>query len=68
MQFHLLDILSTGLIGLIALVFMLHTYFKMRKNKCATICNGCSGGSSCSTKVFKADPAKKVISIKAIIS
>jgi hypothetical protein len=65
MQLHTLDILSTGAIGLIALAFVLRTYFKMRKNKCATICNGCSG-ASCSTKIFKSD--KKTILLKAISS
>jgi|GEM_PF-5558212 len=65
MQLHILDILSTGTIGLIALAFVLRTYFKMRKNKCATICNGCSGGTSCSTKVFKSSD-KKIIPLKAI--
>ncbi len=66
MHLHLLDILGTGAIGIIALVFVLRTYLKMRKNKCATICNGCSGGTSCSTKVFKSD--KKTIPLKAIPS
>lgn len=65
MQLHTLDILSTGTVGLIALAFVLRTYFKMRKNKCAAICNGCSGGISCSTKVFKSD--KKIIPLKVIM-
>lgn len=67
MQLHILDLLSTGIIGLIALAFILRTYFKMRKNKCATICSGCSG-SSCSTKVFKPDADKKIILLKMINS
>jgi hypothetical protein len=60
----MLDILGTSFIGIIALIYILRTYFKMRKNKCATICNGCSGGTSCSTKVFKFNT--KAIPLKAI--
>lgn len=61
MHFALYDILSVGAIGIVALAFLIHLFFKMKKNKCVTICNGCSGGG-CSTKSF-ADKTPKNIEI-----
>lgn len=51
MQFAMTDILSVALIGLIAVAFLVRLFFKMRKNKCITVCSGCQG-NSCSTKNF----------------
>ncbi len=65
MQFHIFDIISVVVIGLIAIAFITRTYLKMRKNKCATICSGCST-ESCSTKSFKAKDNKKVIHLKSM--
>lgn len=59
MHFAVSDILSVSAVGLIASAFLIHLFFKMRKNKCATICSGCSG-SNCSTKSFAIDNLKAI--------
>lgn len=64
MEFKFFDILSVSIIGITALVFVFRAFGKMRKNKCATLCNGCSG-SPCSTKKFQSKSNKKVISLKS---
>ena len=61
MNHHWLDLSAVIVIGCGAIVFMLRTYSKMRKNSCATMCNGCSAGG-CSTKSFA--PNNKVATIK----
>lgn len=48
---HILDILAISAIGVAALAYLYHMVKTMRKNKCATLCSGCSTGS-CSTKNF----------------
>lgn len=63
MNFHMLDIMSVGCIGFLAIFFLYNNYKKIKKNKCATICSGCSVGS-CSTKSFVVD--KKTIILKPI--
>lgn len=50
---HFWDILIVSIIGILALAYLAKTIIKMRKNKCATMCNGC-GGDTCSTKSFAA--------------
>jgi hypothetical protein len=50
-NFSTFDILAVSVIGLIAIIFLIRTFIKMRKNKSVTMCNGCSG-NSCSTKTF----------------
>jgi len=65
MPFHILDIMSVSCIGVFAIGFLFINYKKMKKNKCATICSGCSGGS-CSSKSFVTD--KKTIVLKSIPS
>ena len=61
MDKHMLDIFSVVVIMLIACTFILRTYLKMRKNKCLTMCNGCSGGV-CSKRSF-ATSGTKIIKI-----
>ncbi len=51
MSSHFLDIFSVSSIILFAVVWLVRMFFKMRKNKCVTMCSGCSGGA-CSTKSF----------------
>lgn len=65
MNNHLLDVISVIIIGIGACSFILKNYLKMRKNKCATMCSSCSGGS-CSTKNFANKSENTVISIKPI--
>mgnify|MGYP000275809797 CR=1 FL=1 len=52
MHFALMDTLSISVIGIVALVFLCRLFFKMRRDKCITVCNGCSSGGHCSTKNF----------------
>jgi hypothetical protein len=56
---ELLDLLSVGLIGIAAIFFMFRTYRKIRKNSCATLCNGCST-KGCATKSFTAAKVKTI--------
>lgn len=60
---HVLDMFSVGIIGVSALGFILRYFFKMRQDKCTTLCAGCSA-NACSTKTFK--PQQRVIPLKSI--
>ena len=51
MHFALVDIISVSVVGVIAVGFLARLFFRMRTDKCVTVCSGCSGGS-CSTKSF----------------
>ena len=60
MHFALTDILAVATIGLVAVIFLIRLFARMRKDKCVTVCSGCSGGS-CSTKSFATkNPAKSI--------
>ncbi len=63
MHFALVDIISVSVIGFVAVSFLTRLFFKMRTNKCITVCSGCSGGS-CSTKSFAT--TNKVIPIRQL--
>lgn len=65
MNNHFLDIFSVSCIILFASIWLIRMFLKMRKNKCVTMCSGCSGGS-CSTKSFANKSAinKQTIPIK----
>ena len=66
MSKHFLDMLSVGVILLMACIWLVRTFIKMRQNKCATVCSGCSGGS-CSTKSFaKTKSGNNIIAIKPL--
>lgn len=62
MSKHILDILSVTIVGLIAVGYLVKTYFKMKKNKCATICSGCSG-NSCNSRSFANSGNKGIIKL-----
>jgi len=64
-RFSTFDILAVAVIGIIAVLFLARVFIKMRKNKCATMCNGCNGGS-CSTRVFGASDQIKGSVVKII--
>ncbi|HMT02893.1 MAG TPA: hypothetical protein PKD00_06215 [Burkholderiales bacterium] len=55
MGFHILDILSVAIIGLITIFFVIKSIIKTANNKCETICMGCSNSGSCSTKNFSVE-------------
>ena len=65
MSKHFLDMLSVGVIILFACIWLIRTFIKMRQNKCATVCSGCSGGSF-STKSFVNTKQNNAINIKSI--
>ena len=52
MGFHILDILSVAIIGVITIFFVIKSIIKTANNKCVNICAGCSNSGSCSTKNF----------------
>ncbi len=60
MHFALVDIVSVSVVGAVAVGFLIRLFFKMRTNKCITVCSGCSG-AACSTKSFAT--ANKIIPI-----
>lgn len=62
MSKHILDVLSIAIVGLVAVGYLVRTYFKMRKNKCATICSGCSR-NSCNSRSFANYGNKGIIKI-----
>ena len=65
MHFALTDILAVTVICLVAVLFLIRLFVRMRKDKCVTVCNGCSG-SSCSTKSFAKVPPLKSIEIHKV--
>lgn len=65
MHFALIDIISVGIMGLLAIIFLCNMFFKMRKDKCVTVCSGCSSGNACSTKNF-ADKKIKIFRLRSL--
>ena len=51
MPFAIMDVLTVGLIILLALIFLVRLGLKMRKDKTISLCTGCIK-SECSTKSF----------------
>ncbi len=49
MGFHILDVLSVTIIGLITIFFVIKSIKKTANNKCVTVCSGCSNSGGCST-------------------
>ncbi|MBP9743006.1 MAG: FeoB-associated Cys-rich membrane protein [Burkholderiales bacterium] len=62
LQFNIVDILSVGFIVIGAALFIIYTIFRMHKDKCATMCNGCSK-NSCSVKDFSTAAPIKIIKL-----
>ncbi|MFN8770190.1 MAG: FeoB-associated Cys-rich membrane protein [Neisseriaceae bacterium] len=65
MNKHMLDILSVAIIILIAALFLIRVYFKMKKNKCVTMCNGCDR-NKCSSRSFAGPTIYKDHQVKLI--
>lgn len=55
-HFQVYDILSVMLIISAAVLWLMHIFVKMHKNKCATICSGCTR-TSCNSKTFTKAPS-----------
>lgn len=58
-HFQVYDILSVMLIISTAVFWLARICIKMRKNKCATICSGCTG-VSCNSKTFTRLPTNSI--------
>jgi hypothetical protein len=58
-NYQLFDIIGVGLIITLAVLWLMRIVIKMRNNKCATVCSGCSA-NKCSTKSFATKVSKNI--------
>lgn len=62
LYFSIVDVLSVVFIVVGAILFLIHTMFRMHKDKCITLCNGCSK-TRCSAKDFSTTAPIKIIKL-----
>lgn len=62
LHFSIVDVLSICFIVVGAILFLIHTMCRMHKDKCITLCNGCSK-TRCSAKDFSTTAPIKIIKL-----